>query len=205
MGPYYLIVTVTAKPLDTPMGLHLISWSITRWMALQPGWSENSGAAVHMPMSLPHKDSYRLGVISDTHGYLPLRALRVFQGVDVILHAGDIGSQEILRSAGAGAPVLAVRGNMDGGSWADRLAEYEFLQAGDHLIHLIHDRLRLRPRRRSGRLPGGGQRPHPPPFGGKKRTACCTSIPAAPVPHAAESSRAWRVIRVVGDCRREWR
>ena len=97
-----------------------------------------------MPMSLPQKDSYRLGVISDTHGYLPPRVLQVFEGADVILHAGDIGSQDILEALSAVAPVLAVRGNMDGGFWADRLAECEFLKAGDQLIQLIHDRLRLR-------------------------------------------------------------
>jgi putative phosphoesterase len=98
-----------------------------------------------MPMSLPLKGSYRLGVISDTHGYLPPRALDVFQGTDVILHAGDIGSQEILRALAEIAPVLAVRGNMDGASWADALAEKESLRAGNALIHLIHDLLRFRP------------------------------------------------------------
>jgi hypothetical protein len=98
-----------------------------------------------MPMALPHKDAYSLGAISDTHGYLPQRALQVFAGMDAILHAGDIGSQQILQALAAVAPVLAVRGNMDGGCWADDLAEYELLKAGDKRIRLIHDRLRLRP------------------------------------------------------------
>lgn len=122
-----------------PTGLHLISWSITRDRL------KNSVAAVLMSIALPLKDSYHLGVISDTHGYLPLRALGVFQGVDVILHAGDIGSQEILRTLAQVAPVLAVRGNMDGGPWANLLAEKESIRVGDALIHLIHDLLRLRP------------------------------------------------------------
>jgi uncharacterized protein len=97
-----------------------------------------------MAMSLPLKGSYRLGVISDTHGYLPPRALEVFRDVDAILHAGDIGSPEILRTLARIAPVLAVRGNMDDGTWADRLAERESIRAGNAVIHLIHDRLRLR-------------------------------------------------------------
>lgn len=97
-----------------------------------------------MSISLPLKGSYHLGVISDTHGYLPPRALRVFQGVDVILHAGDIGSQDILQALGKVAPVLAVRGNMDGGAWANVLAEKESIHVGDALIHLIHDLWRLR-------------------------------------------------------------
>ena len=97
-----------------------------------------------MSMSLPPKGSYRLGVISDTHGYLPPRALDVFRDVDAILHAGDIGSQEILHALARIAPILAVRGNMDSGPWADALAEKESIQAGDSFIHLIHDLLKLR-------------------------------------------------------------
>jgi putative phosphoesterase len=95
-------------------------------------------------MSLPPKGSYRLGVISDTHGYLPPRALDVFRDVDAILHAGDIGSQEILRALARIAPILAVRGNMDSGPWAKALAEKESIQAGGSFIHLIHDLLKLR-------------------------------------------------------------
>ena len=97
-----------------------------------------------MSMSLPLKGSYRLGVIADTHGYLPPRALDVFRDVDAILHAGDIGSQEILRLLSQVAPLLAVRGNMDSGPWADALPEKESIQAGDSFIHLIHDLLKLR-------------------------------------------------------------
>ena len=97
-----------------------------------------------MSMSLPLKGSYRLGVISDTHGYLHPRALDVFRDVDVILHAGDIGSQEILRVLAQVAPILAVRGNMDSAPWADSLLEKESIQTGDGFIHLIHDLLKLR-------------------------------------------------------------
>jgi putative phosphoesterase len=97
-----------------------------------------------MPILLPLKDSYTFGVISDTHGHIPQRALQAFAGVDAILHAGDIGSQRILQQLATVAPVLAVRGNMDGGVWADGLAEYEVLNIGKKAIHLIHDRLRLR-------------------------------------------------------------
>lgn len=97
-----------------------------------------------MSISLPLKASYCLGVISDTHGYLHPRALDVFRGVDVILHAGDIGSQEILHALARVAPTLAVRGNMDSGPWADALAEKESVRTGDSFIHLIHDLVKLR-------------------------------------------------------------
>jgi uncharacterized protein len=55
----------------------------------------------------------RIGVISDTHGVLNRRALDLFRGVDHILHAGDIGSEEILVALRAIAEVTAVAGNID--------------------------------------------------------------------------------------------
>jgi putative phosphoesterase len=97
-----------------------------------------------MPMILAPKDSYRLGLIADTHGYLPPDALEVFQAVDLILHAGDIGSEEILRSLEQAAPVVAVRGNMDGGPWTKCLPEKQSVQAGNLIIHLVHDLLNFR-------------------------------------------------------------
>ncbi|GAC1605525.1 MAG: metallophosphoesterase family protein [Myxococcales bacterium] len=56
----------------------------------------------------------RIGVISDTHGVLNPRVVDLFLGVDHILHAGDIGSEDILAELRALAPVTAVAGNIDG-------------------------------------------------------------------------------------------
>lgn len=56
----------------------------------------------------------RLGIISDTHGTLPPEVFEVFEGVDHILHAGDVGSADILTELEALAPVTAVYGNTDG-------------------------------------------------------------------------------------------
>jgi putative phosphoesterase len=56
----------------------------------------------------------RIGVISDTHGLLRPRVCEVFAGVDHILHAGDIGGEEILAGLGAIAKVTACAGNNDG-------------------------------------------------------------------------------------------
>jgi uncharacterized protein len=56
----------------------------------------------------------RLGIISDTHGLLRPEVFEVFAEVDRILHAGDIGSLELLTELEAIAPVTAVYGNCDG-------------------------------------------------------------------------------------------
>jgi uncharacterized protein len=55
----------------------------------------------------------RLGVISDTHGLLRPEVFEAFAEVDHILHAGDIGSVELLAELEALAPVTAVYGNTD--------------------------------------------------------------------------------------------
>ncbi|HEY7681843.1 MAG TPA: metallophosphoesterase family protein, partial [Gemmatimonadales bacterium] len=56
----------------------------------------------------------RLGIIADTHGLLRPEVFTVFEEVDHILHAGDIGSLEVLTELEALAPVTAVFGNCDG-------------------------------------------------------------------------------------------
>ncbi len=81
----------------------------------------------------------RAGVISDTHGLLRPSALAALRGVDLIIHAGDVGSPEILAVLGKIAPVTAVRGNIDGKSWARDLPESATLQVGEQWLYLIHD------------------------------------------------------------------
>ena len=56
----------------------------------------------------------RLGVISDTHGLLRVEVLEVFEGVDHILHCGDVGNWDVIIELQALAPVTAVYGNVDG-------------------------------------------------------------------------------------------
>jgi putative phosphoesterase len=60
-----------------------------------------------------------VGVISDTHGLLRPEALEVLEGVDLIVHAGDIGSPQIVAALREFAPFFAIRGNVDRGVWAD--------------------------------------------------------------------------------------
>lgn len=56
-----------------------------------------------------------VGVISDTHGRLDEQVLDLFAGVQRIIHAGDIGDEELIWRLERVAPVIAVRGNNDGG------------------------------------------------------------------------------------------
>lgn len=81
----------------------------------------------------------RVGVISDTHGLLRSEALGILKGVDRIVHAGDIGSHDILTSLAAIAPVTAVRGNNDKGAWAEELLETEVLEIHGRLLYVLHD------------------------------------------------------------------
>ena len=60
----------------------------------------------------------RVGVISDTHGLLRPEAEKALRGMDLILHAGDVGNPQILERLKTIAPVFAVRGNVDTEAWA---------------------------------------------------------------------------------------
>jgi uncharacterized protein len=80
-----------------------------------------------------------IGVISDTHGLLRPEAVALLRGSEHIIHAGDIGSPEIVPALEEIAPVTAIRGNVDTQPWAQRFAETEVVElAGTH-IYVIHD------------------------------------------------------------------
>lgn len=79
-----------------------------------------------------------LGLISDTHGLLREEAVRALRDSDLILHAGDVGAPEILETLRTIAPVIAVRGNVDNGAWAETLASKEAIKAGSISIYMLH-------------------------------------------------------------------
>ena len=68
-------------------------------------------------------DNNVVGVISDTHGLVRPEALRALEGVEHILHAGDVGSPDVLEALRELAPLTAVRGNVDASAWAADLPE----------------------------------------------------------------------------------
>ncbi len=84
-----------------------------------------------------------LGLISDTHALLRPEALAALQGVDQILHAGDVGAPEILEKLTAIAPVTAIRGNVDTEPWSRTLPETELIEAEGVTIYMLHDRAKL--------------------------------------------------------------
>src|SRR5437588_1340684 len=85
----------------------------------------------------------RIGVISDTHALLRPEATAALRGSDHIIHAGDVGAPEILDALDLLAPVTAVRGNVDKGSWARQLPETEILEVGGISIYVLHDLAQL--------------------------------------------------------------
>ena len=77
-----------------------------------------------------------VGLISDTHGLMRPEALAALSGVDLILHAGDVGAPAVLDALWAIAPVHAVRGNVDlaGGE----LRDVQHLRLDGVRVHLSH-------------------------------------------------------------------
>ncbi len=78
-------------------------------------------------------------MISDTHGLLRPEVVRALAGVDLIIHAGDIGKPEVLVELKKIAPVVAIKGNNDSGDWARRLPEVRKVKVGQHRFYVIHD------------------------------------------------------------------
>jgi len=86
----------------------------------------------------------RIGVLSDTHGLLRPEATAALAGVDLLIHAGDVGDAATLdRVRALGPPLHVVRGNVDRGAWAQELPETAVVEAAGHLLYVLHDRAQL--------------------------------------------------------------
>lgn len=80
----------------------------------------------------------KIGIISDTHGLLRAQVFEVFEGVEHVLHAGDVGDPHILTELAAIAPVTAVWGNVDGFDIRGRVPEVARLELGGVRIAVVH-------------------------------------------------------------------
>lgn len=83
--------------------------------------------------------SSTIGIISDTHGLMRPEALAALQGSSAIIHAGDIGSESVLRTLQTIAPVYAVRGNNDTAEWAAAIPMAADVIIAGISIHVVHD------------------------------------------------------------------
>lgn len=81
-----------------------------------------------------------VGLISDTHRLLREEAVACLKDSDLIIHAGDIGSLDVIVGLEKLAPVRAIRGNIDQGGWAEVFPDEVVVEMEDTRIYVIHDR-----------------------------------------------------------------
>ncbi|HWL40334.1 MAG TPA: YfcE family phosphodiesterase [Gemmatimonadaceae bacterium] len=82
-------------------------------------------------------DAHLIGLVSDTHGLVRGGVHDALAGVEQILHAGDVGGQEILDELGLIAPVRAVLGNTDPPDSPGLVPEI-LLRIGGLTVHVSH-------------------------------------------------------------------
>jgi len=80
-----------------------------------------------------------VALVSDTHGLLRPEVTRALSGVERILHMGDVGDPQVLTGLRAIAPVVAVRGNVDHGAWAEALPVTELVEVFGKGLFLLHN------------------------------------------------------------------
>lgn len=78
----------------------------------------------------------RVGLVADTHGLVRPECLGALAGVELILHAGDVGGAHVLEALGRVAPVHAVAGNTD--LPGSGLPPVFALDVGGVAIHVSH-------------------------------------------------------------------
>jgi uncharacterized protein len=92
-----------------------------------------------MPSRSTNPEGVRVGLVSDTHNLLRPEVLAYLRGSHHIVHAGDICGDAVLQALAQLAPLTAVRGNNDHGTWAQRLPEATTVEIAGVAIHVVHD------------------------------------------------------------------
>ena len=80
----------------------------------------------------------KIGIISDTHGYVHPKLFEFFKPCDEIWHAGDIGREEVLDELNLIAPVRAVYGNCDDWDIRSRTTESLVFPCEQHKVAMMH-------------------------------------------------------------------
>ncbi|WP_125152992.1 metallophosphoesterase family protein [Clostridium rectalis] len=81
----------------------------------------------------------KIGIISDTHGLLRKEFIKELKGVNLIIHAGDMGNEDILNELNKISKVISVRGNCDKGNLKKILPFSEMIEFQGKCIYIIHD------------------------------------------------------------------
>ena len=79
-----------------------------------------------------------IGILSDTHNYFHPALPDELQGVDLILHAGDVGDESIIHGLQTIAPVRAVFGNVDGWDLRHEFPEFDRFEADGVRFAMTH-------------------------------------------------------------------
>ena len=80
----------------------------------------------------------KIGLLSDTHGYLPPQVRDYFAAVDEIWHAGDIGSVELADELEQFKPLRMIVGNIDGHELRARYPEYMYFEIENVGVLMTH-------------------------------------------------------------------
>jgi hypothetical protein len=81
----------------------------------------------------------KIGVVSDTHGLLRPEVAPALEGVEMILHLGDVGKAAVLEGLARIAPVTAVRGNVDREGACGELPETDVVLVEGRYIYMLHE------------------------------------------------------------------
>ncbi len=81
----------------------------------------------------------QIGVVSDSHSLLRPQVMKQLEHSDLIIHAGDIGSPEVIDGLSEIAPVVAIRGNIDTGEWAEQYPPTRLVTVQNKRLYVLHN------------------------------------------------------------------
>lgn len=84
-------------------------------------------------------ENWVLGLISDTHSRIRPSALQALRGSDLILHAGDIGSPDVIAALKKIAPLHAIHGNIDREPLTSKYPATEVIEFAGLSIYMLHN------------------------------------------------------------------
>jgi uncharacterized protein len=80
-----------------------------------------------------------IGIISDTHGLMRPEALDTLRDSDLVVHAGDVDSPDVIQALRCLGPVFSVRGNVDRDAWTDTFPTTRVVEVENNRLYVLHD------------------------------------------------------------------